>query len=214
MAEERNKARSVYGLMFIFLGVALLLILTSFLRTTIVSNKVDYEASQVDSLFCTFERVQFDVEELISDVTGEKVTRVNVIVGNEFLPFYTYDISEKEFVDVGLLHWNNEQLLAFSSEKLKDGMDYVVDNGRIIYLTLYGVSRSRRPVVKIDKIHERNWFDDFVSRSSIEISALIGFALVLTCSLFCLPLIEYHINYGIEKRKKKKRKTRKKATNE
>jgi len=200
--------------MLIFLGAVLSLILVSLLRTTIVCDKVDYETSQVYSLFCTFERGQFEVEAMMSNATGQKVTRVNVIIGNEYFPLYTYDALEENIVDVGLLHWNNGQLLAFSSEKLEDGIDYVVDNGRITYLTLYGSSDSR-PIVKIDKIHQRNWFDDFVSENSIEISVLMGFVFVLACSLFCLPFIEYQINYKIEKRKiKRRKKVSKKATND
>ena len=215
MVEERRKSRNVYGVMCLFLGIVLLLIINSFLGTTMVFNKVDYEALQVRSLFCTFERVEFEVEDVISNATGEKVTRVNVIVGTESFLFYTYNISKEEFVDVGLLHWNDEQLLAFSSEEFEDGMNYVVDNGRIIYLVLYGVSHSRRPIVRIDESHQKNWFDDFVSKSSIEISLLMGFALVLTCSLFSLPIIEYYINHKIEKKAtaKKKKSTPKKATN-
>lgn len=205
MAEERRKTRNVYGAMSLFLGVILLLILYSFLRTTIVSDKVDVDALQVDSLFCTFERVQFDVEDVLSISTGEKVTIVNITVGTDF-KFYTYEASSLEFIDVGLLHWKQGQLLAFYSGRLEDGMNYVVDNGKIIYLSLYGVSDERTPIVKIYEIHERNWFDDFVLKSSIEISALMGVAFVLTSSLFCLPIMEYHINREIKEKIAKKEK--------
>ena len=206
MAEERRKTRNVYGAMFLLLGVILLLILYSFLRTTIVSDKVNVDASQVDSLFCTFERVQFDVEDVISISTGEKVTIVNITVGTDFFKFYTYEASSLEFIDVGLLHWKHGQLLAFYSGRLEDGMNYIVDNGKIIYLSLYGVSDERTQIVKIYEIHERNWFDDFVLKSSIEISALMGFAFVLTCSLFCLPIMEYYINREIKEKIAKKEK--------
>lgn len=205
MAEERRKTRNVYGAMSLFLGVILLLILYSFLRTTIVSDKVDVDALQVDSLFCTFERVQFDVEDVLSISTGEKVTIVNITVGTDF-KFYTYEASSLEFIDVGLLHWKQGQLLAFYSGRLEDGMNYVVDNGKIIYLSLYGVSDERTPIVKIYEIHERNWFDDFVLKSSIEISALMGVAFVLTSSLFCLPIMEYYINREIKEKIAKKEK--------
>ena len=214
MVEERRKARKVFGIMLVFLGVILLLILYSLLRTSIISNKVDIVASEVDSLFCTFERVQFDVEDVIFIATGEKVTIVNITVGTEFFQFYTYEASSLEFIDVGLLHWKYGQLLAFYSGRLEDGMNYVVEHGEIPYLNLYGVSDERTPAVKIYEIRQRNWFDDFVSNSSVEISALIGFAFVLTCCLFYLPVIEYYINSEIEKRiMKKKKRIPKKTTN-
>jgi len=204
LVEERRKARTIYGLMFGFLGVVLLLILTSFSGTAMVRNKVDYQALRVCSLFCTFQRVPFDVEDVISNATGEKLTRVNVTLGDESFQFYTYNATKEEFVDLGLLNWNQGQLLAFSSYILKEDVNYVVQ-GRIIYLNPYGVSYSRTPIIKIDEFHQRNWFEDLVSEKSVAISLLMGFALVLTCSLFSLPFIEYHINRKIQKEKGRKK---------
>lgn len=212
MAGERRVAKNFYGLMFLLGGVALSLILSSLLRTTIVSDKMDLEKSEVNSLFCTFERVQFDAEDVISIATGEKVTRINITVGTEVFQYYTYDASRLEFIDIGSLHCEYGQVLAFYSARLEDDIKYVVDYGTIIYFNRYGVPNERTAVVKIYEIHQRNSFDDFVSNASMEISILIGFGLVLTCSLFCLPLMEYHINHEIEERTTKKRKrNRKKA---
>ena len=204
MVEERKKARQVYGAVFLCLGVVLLLMLNLFLGTTIVSDKIDYDKSQVNSLFCTFERVPFYVEDVISTETGLRVIRVNITLGTELFQFYTYEASRLDFIDVGWLHWKHGQLLAFHSERLEDGMNYVVDLGRITYLNLYGVYNGETLFVEIYEIHQRNWFDELASNSPIEISLLIGFAFVFTCSLLCLPLMEFHINYEIEKRMAKK----------
>lgn len=209
MVEERRKARNTYGVMLFLFGIVLILILNTFLGTTIVSDKVDFEELEVHSLFCTFERVQFYAEEVISTATGEEVTRVNLTIGADLHRFYTYYATEEEFVDVGFLNWNGGQLLAFSSQRLDEGIDYVVDYGEIIYLYNYGVpaiENSKTHIIKINRIRQRDWFDEFALNSSRQISMLLGFTFVLTCSLFCLPFIEYHINRDIEKKIAKKRK--------
>lgn len=216
MVEERRKSRNVYGIMFIFSGVVLLLVLTCFLGTTVVSNKIDSKRLEVHNLFCTFVRVPFDAKDTISNATGMRLTRVDVILGIGLpLNYYTYDASQEDLVDMGWLYYDQNEVLAFYSEELENGTRYVVDYGKIVYLNVVGYSDSKIPIVKINKIHQRNLFDDFVSKSSMQISVLMGFVFVLTCSLCCLPFIEYHINHKIEERKtKRRRKVSKKATDD
>jgi hypothetical protein len=142
----------------------------------------------------------------MSAVTGETATVINIQVGAESFYFYTYNVSQSEFVDVGLIvltGLKERQLLAYSSERLDDGKSYVIDYGTIIYLNQWGNSSSKTPIVKIEKIHQTNWFDEFISRNRHSILVLMTFSLVGISTLLCLPFIAYHVEYIEEKKRKK-----------
>lgn len=206
---ERKLHRRIYGIMFLCLGVILLLILNPLLSTTIVSNKVDISRSEVNNLICTFEKVPFSVEDVLCEATGRMVTRLDIILGIGLpLNYYTYNTSEEDFIDIGRLYFDQGELLAFYSEELENETRYIIDFGKITDLYIHGYSDAKIPLVKIEKIHKTNWFDDFVSYNSVQISMLISFGLVITCSLFCLPFIEYVINTEIERKQEKEKKSK------
>jgi hypothetical protein len=188
-------------MMFMLLGVIVLLALSPFLGTS-VSDKFGPNVTEVYNLFCTFESIPFSVEDVISNATGEKVTRLDIIIGIGFpLNYYTYNASQEKFADMGWLHSNQAEFLAYSSEKLENGTNYVVDYGRTIALHVYGYPDITISAIGIERIHKENWFEHLLYRNWLFIF-LVSLILVFVCSLFTLPFIEYYINSKAGKSKK------------
>lgn len=158
----------------------------------LVSNKIDFTSNEVIRLFCTFKRLPFNTEIVVSNATGERFTRIEITFDSQSFKYYT-TINSSYFTDVGWLQYNNERLLAFSPEKLNEGTDYVVDYGKIVYLGIYKME-SVRSMVQIERIHHTEYFEVIVLENTMTLSILASSVVVLTCTLCCLPLIEYAID--------------------
>lgn len=197
--EERQRNRIVYGLMISFVAVLAAVSLFFVLRT-VIYNKLDYSENEVGKLLCTFRRLPFHVESVICNTTGKRLTIVEIMFDSESYRYYT-PAGLHFFADVGWVCYDSERILAFSREELKDGVDYVVDYGRIVYLDIYGRSESVRTMVNIEAIHEAEQFDNIVSGNMLILSILLSFCMAMTCCLFFLPIIEYYVNPEIEKKK-------------
>jgi len=156
---------------------------------------------QAANIFCTFERIPFSVKNVVSDATGESVMRLDTLLIGLPIEWYTYNVSQTEIVDVGLLNTTWGSVLALSSESLKNSTDYVVDYGTIITLHEYGNPGITQYAVRIERVHERNWFDDFVVKNLRYIVPLFGFGIVIACSLIALPFAEHLTNTVIKGRK-------------
>jgi hypothetical protein len=208
--KERNR-RLTYGSMFTIFGVILLLFLSFFSGSAVGRNKIDFGQGQVAYLFCTFKKVDFLAEDVVSNATGEKLTLLLITTEEGFWKDFTYNATQLDFVSVGFLQWTEGELLAFSKIRLAENASYVVDHGTIVTLYSYGDVHSTTPIVRIDSIHQRNWFEDLVEARPVEITFLMSLAVVALCSMFTLPFIEYHINVrvrdNISKRESRKKKS-------
>jgi len=191
----------INGASSIFLGTLCLLILLLFLGSPIIHDRFDNINSQVSSLFCTFSRVQFDVMDVTSNATGEQLTRIDLTADSVFFQYYSYNLTEDEIKDVGLLSWNEGTMLAFSSQRLDETITYVIDEGRIVRFYHYGGSNTSIPAIKIENFHQINSFEDFILKQSTVFSILTGILTAVTVSLFSLPIIEYLTNPRIKKSK-------------
>lgn len=196
--------RKITNLACIFLGLVISLGLSSVLGTTILSNKLDGRTMEAYNLFCTFQRVPFSAEDTVSNTTGERVTTLDLVMIGFPLHFYTYNLTQSEIVDVGWLNMTNTSILAFSSETLKNDTEYVVDYARIVTIYFYGSGDSTFNAVRIERIHEQNWFDGTILSNSKVIELLTGFGIVVASSLFFLPFIEYYIVNPANKKKSQK----------
>ena len=202
--EQRN--RFIYGLTCVFIGVISLLILIFLLRVTVL-NKVDLSANEVSRLFCTFKRLPFYVENVMSNATGKRFIRIQIMFESKSHQYYTLEDSYT-FADVGWLYYNSETILAFSSERLEDGMDYVIDYGKMVYFDIYGPSSDVRRIVKIETIRQVEQFDNIISENIFVLSILMSFLTVITCSLFCLPFVEYYFHQKAKRKQEIEKRAR------
>lgn len=196
MAGERRRTRYSFGILFVLLATVLLIGVLFVMNMGVVHNKIDHGNLKVYSLYCTFENLTFHVENVVSNATGERLTLINITLLN-MSNLYTRDLTQEEFVNVGMLHHDRGDMLAFCSEKLEN-TEYVVDRGTIIYLNVHG-SDNLVPIVEIDEIHEVSAFELLLIQNSKLVSWILSFFMVLTYCLFCLPFIEYYTNRRIEK---------------
>ncbi len=139
--------------------------------------------------------------DVTSNATGERLTRIDVTVNSVFFWYYAYNLTGNEIKDVGVLSWDKGTLLAFSSQRLDETTTYVIDEGQIVRFYHYGGSNTSIPVVKIEKFHQINSFEDFILKQSTVLSVLTGILAAVTVSLFSLPIIEYLTNPRIKKSK-------------
>jgi len=159
-----------------------------------MSSKLDFSANEVRRLYCTFKRLPFYTEEAVSNATGKKHTLLYITFDSSATYQYYTSMDPEVFVDVGWLYHEGDAVLAFSSRELVDGMDYVVDYGRIVYADIYGPRSDVRIIVKIESVHQEEQLDRFISRNMPLIAITMSFGMVIASSLSLLPFIEYDVN--------------------
>ena len=204
--EEERKIRNWY-ILSVIIGVLLSFVVIVLLRTTVVSNIVDPTEKRVQFLICTFEKFEYQAKDVMSNVTLETVTHVNITVDTWFSQFFTRDVSQEDFVDMGTIYWENRSAPAIAPMKLENNTKYVVEDGRIIDLHYYGFPHaSPQPCVKIVAIRETNWLDEIILTASIEISFIVMFLFVIIATLFTLPIAHFYLPRQERPRRKKREK--------
>lgn len=207
--EEERKIK-IWYILSVIIGILLSFVVIVLLRTTVVSNIVDPTQKRVQFLICTFEKFEYQAKDVMSNATLETVTHVNIIVDTEFFQFFTRDVSQEDFVDMGIIYWENSSAPAIAPMKLENNTKYVVEEGRIIDLHHYGFpDASPQPCVKIVAIRDTNWLDEFILATSIEISFIVMFLFLIIATLFTLPIAHFYLSRQ-ERLRRKKRKNKEK----
>lgn len=140
---------------------------------------------------------------------GETLTHVNVTTDTEFYRFFTRGVSQKDFVEMGIIHLEVGSLFAIAPKKLENNTRYVIEDGRTIELYYYGFYQKTEPCVEIIAVRDVNWLDEIVLTVSLEISAIIMFLLVLIGTLFTLPFAHLDLSQQKRRRYEKEKKARK-----
>jgi len=135
------------------------------------------------ALSCSFQSLPFESRDVTLDVSGEKITLLNVTLQGQEYSLYSTEFTSQEISNIGVLEENGREILVLWPLEADEEKQYVI-NAKFIDFYKFGTT-EQMPVLFVENVRELGLLDEFIFVNRFLLSHIaIGFwALTSTCIL-------------------------------